>query len=201
MEVLGTNKEGHCVYGDPSVPQHTFVDTAPHAKHIGPSCYAKAKQTAAKIREAGGLIEHFAPAPLSYQPFYMYYGVHNTYCADGNACHEVVVPGVDSVVGAGDDLDEALREAQIKMTVVLRDMQQMGTPMPKLLPRESVEAIGRAQDRNNIADCAICFCGTVDVSTLPTTPQLSHDDWVAVDSEVRKAWREVTNEGVGAINI
>lgn len=58
------------------------------------------------------------PPAVPYRPSYTYHGVHNMCSKDGTTCHEVFVPGVDSVIGAGDALFEALKEAQIKLTIM-----------------------------------------------------------------------------------
>jgi predicted RNase H-like HicB family nuclease len=151
-------------------------------------------KTATRISDVGDLIEHFIAAPPSYRQSYTYQGVHNICSKDGTTCHEVFVPGVDSVIGAGDDLNEALKEARIKLTIMLRDIQDRGDPLPPAPSEQDVHAVGQEHDRSTNAGFTLDFCGTVSVTTLPDfkVPKLPEAEWAATDAEIRRLWCEMT---------
>jgi predicted RNase H-like HicB family nuclease len=136
------NRKGHAVYGDPDVPEHTLVDSSPHASYIGPDYYSRARQVAASITKAkrlGRVQEHFTPAPALYDDAYSFFGVHRQF----EDLHEVYVPDVPCAIGAGATFEEAMDEVVVKLSCQLLQMREEGLEVPKASSAQEVEERGR----------------------------------------------------------
>ena len=138
LQFIRFNCNGHAVYGDPAVPEHTLVDSSQHASYISPKYYSRARQVAESITKAkrlGGVQEHFTPAPALYDDAYSFCGVHRQF----EDLHEVYVPDVPCAIGAGATFEEAMDEAVVKLSCQLLQMREEGLEVPKASLAQEVE--------------------------------------------------------------
>jgi predicted RNase H-like HicB family nuclease len=193
MNLLRFTPSGHAVYGDSTVPQHTFTHDASHyAAHDDHGQYQSARRAAEKIRST----RPSTVCPPAYADSYTFCGVHNECAMDGRRCHEVYVPGVRSATGAGDSLGEALDAAREMLTLMLGDMQARGDPMPAAMSLGDVETYARAREREPVAGFTVEFRGLVAVETLPhcRVPELTEAEEEMVQNGIREVWRD-ENDG------
>jgi predicted RNase H-like HicB family nuclease len=192
LQLLHFTKNGHAVYGDPRVPQHTFTDSAPHAKHISEAHYQSARRTAEEIRSTAQLAEQFVDAHPAYEDSYTFVGVHNECAREGRSCHEVYVPGVRSATGAGGSQSEALEAAREMLTLLLHDMQMRGAPVPNSMSPSAAEAYAKTRAREPVAGFTVRYRGVIAVKTLPRfhVPELTEVEEQLLQNDIRKVWND-----------
>ena len=131
--------------------------------------------------------DEFVVGPLRYNVSYSYYGVHNECWKDGSVyCQEVYVPSVPSAIGAAETLPAALHDASRMLTIMLKEMQDRGDPMPPQLSEGRVHEIGQQDAMESVAGFDSRFCGVVVVRSWGRpVPELPKEELAKLEAETR----------------
>jgi len=133
---------------------------------------------------------------FEYYDSYEFFGVHNKCSRDDFEFHEVWVPGLSSVIGGGETLDEAIAAAAVMLTIILTGMQSHGEVIPKPLCQESVKQRGLIEEKVQMKGFDSKFCDVVTVKSVPPSfvPQLSEQELKKLEDEAREIWNTLSTD-------
>eukprot|EP00798_Chlamydomonas_sp_ICE-L_P026467 gene26467-biopygen11411 len=133
---------------------------------------------------------------FEYCDAYEFFGVHNKCSRDGFEFHEVWVPGLSSVIGGGETLDEAIAAAAVMLTIILTGMQSRGEVIPGPLSHESVKQRGLIEEKVQMTGFDSEFCDVVTVKSVPPgcVPQLSEQELKILEDEAREIWDTLSTD-------
>jgi len=133
---------------------------------------------------------------FEYCDSYEFFGVHNKCSRDDFEFHEVWVPGLSSVIGGGETLDEAIAAAAVMLTIILTEMQSHGEVIPGPLSQESVKQRGLMEEKVQMDGFDSKFCDVVTVNTVPPgcVPELSEQELAKLEDEAMEIWATLSTE-------